>query len=76
MAGEGGTLMEAGQMSATGTPLYSAELIQEGGAYKLVVTDRLRHTVQTAYVSRRAVEQLPTFLSKLNSLQLGGLRQR
>ncbi|MGW3916124.1 hypothetical protein ACWEBX_32110 [Streptomyces sp. NPDC005070] len=68
--------MKAGQMSTTGTPLYSAELIQEGSAYKLVVTDRLRHTVQTAYVSRRAVEQLPAFLSKLNSSQLGGLRQR
>ncbi|MEV5905669.1 hypothetical protein [Streptomyces sp. NPDC052127] len=62
-------------MSATGTPLYSAELIQEGSDYKLVVTDRLRHTVQTAYVSRRVVEQLPTFLSKLNSSQLGGLRR-
>ncbi|MGW4562395.1 hypothetical protein ACWEN3_08305 [Streptomyces sp. NPDC004561] len=74
MAGEGGTLMEAGQMSASATPLYSAELIQEDGAYKLVVTDRLRHTVQTTYVPRRAVEQLPTFLSRLNSLQPGGRR--
>ncbi|WP_225829034.1 hypothetical protein [Streptomyces naphthomycinicus] len=63
-------------MSATGTPLYSAELIQEGNAYKLVVTDRLRHTVQTTYVSRRVVEQLPTFLSKLDTLHVGGLRQR
>lgn len=63
-------------MSATGSPLYSAELIQEGSAYKLVVTDRLRHTVQTAYVSRRVVEQLPAFLSKLSSQQPGGLRQR
>ncbi|MFD4608845.1 hypothetical protein ACFWOT_12160 [Streptomyces sp. NPDC058440] len=74
MAGEGGTLMEASQMSE-GTPLYSAELIQEDGAYKLVVTDRLRHTVQTAYVPRRAVEQLPTFLSKLNAKQTSGFRQ-
>ncbi|CAL9640334.1 hypothetical protein SUDANB140_06331 [Streptomyces sp. enrichment culture] len=71
-----GTLTEAGQNPVTGTPLYSAELLQEGGRYKLVVTDRLRHTVQTTYVSRRAVEQLPTFLAKLNSLQPGGLRQR
>ncbi|MFK0113689.1 hypothetical protein [Streptomyces sp. NPDC091217] len=63
-------------MSATGTPLYSAELIQEGGAYKLVVTDRLRHTVQTAYVSRRAVEQLPALLSKFDSRHLGGVHQR
>ncbi|MFB7508716.1 hypothetical protein [Streptomyces broussonetiae] len=63
-------------MSATGTPLYSAELIQEGGAYKLVVTDRRRHTVQTACVSRRAVEQLPALLSKLDSLYLRGIRQR
>ncbi|MFE2067188.1 hypothetical protein ACFXDH_33235 [Streptomyces sp. NPDC059467] len=63
-------------MSATGTPLYSAELVQEGGAYKLVVTDRLRHTVQTAYVSRRAVEQLPALLSKFDSLHLRGVRQR
>ncbi|WP_245766758.1 hypothetical protein [Streptomyces colonosanans] len=74
MAGEGGTLMEASQMSATGTLLYSAELIQEGGVYKLVVTDRLRHTVQTAYIPRRAVEQIPTFLSKLDSKQLNGFR--
>ncbi|GAA3367871.1 hypothetical protein GCM10020367_64950 [Streptomyces sannanensis] len=63
-------------MSATGTPLYSAELIQVGGAYKLVVTDRLRHTVQTANVSMRAVEQLPALLSKLDSLRLRGIRQR
>ncbi|MPY31200.1 hypothetical protein FNH09_07735 [Streptomyces adustus] len=68
--------METGQMSATGTPLYSAELIQEGGAYKLVVTDRQRHTVQATYVSRRAVEQLPAFLSKLDSLHQRGLRRR
>ncbi|OIJ94173.1 hypothetical protein BIV24_11185 [Streptomyces colonosanans] len=61
-------------MSATGTLLYSAELIQEGGVYKLVVTDRLRHTVQTAYIPRRAVEQIPTFLSKLDSKQLNGFR--
>ncbi|MEU9669723.1 hypothetical protein AB0J81_18810 [Streptomyces bobili] len=60
----------------TGTPLYTAELIQEGSDYKLVVTDRLRHTVQTAYVPRRMVEQLPTFLSKLNSAHLGGLPWR
>lgn len=63
-------------MSATATPLYCAELIQEGSAYKLVVTDRLRHTVQTSYVSRRVVEQLPTLLAKLDSSQPGGLRQR
>lgn len=62
-------------MSATGTPLYSAELIQEGSDCTLVVTDRLGHTAQTAYVSRRVVEQRPTFLSKFNSSQLGGLRR-
>ncbi|MFE1287309.1 hypothetical protein [Streptomyces sp. NPDC058751] len=63
-------------MSTTEIPLYSAELVQEGSAYKLVVTDRLRHTVQTAYVSRRAVEQLPAFLSKLDSPNLRGFRRR
>ncbi|GAA3131066.1 hypothetical protein [Streptomyces echinatus] len=63
-------------MSPTGTPLYYAELIEEGGAYKLVVTDRLRHTVRTAYVSTRAVEQLPALLSKLDSLHSHGLRRR
>lgn len=63
-------------MSATGTLLYSAELIQEGGAHQLAVTDRLRHTVQTACVSRRAVEHLPALLSKLDSLHLRGPRQR
>lgn len=76
MTQEEGTLTEAGQQAVTGTPLYSAELVQEGGTYKLVVTDRLHHTVQTAYVPRRVVEQLPTFLAKLKSLQPGGLRQR
>ncbi|MER5198908.1 hypothetical protein ACWD3J_39505 [Streptomyces sp. NPDC002755] len=60
-------------MSATGTPLYSAELIQEGGACELVVTDRQRHTPQTAYVSMRAVEQLPALLAELGSLHLRGI---
>ncbi|WP_454320627.1 hypothetical protein [Streptomyces phaeoluteigriseus] len=60
----------------TGTTLYTAEIIQEGTDYKLVVTDRLRDTVQTAYVPKRAVEQLPALLSKLNSMQLGGLPWR
>ncbi|MGX1542000.1 hypothetical protein [Streptomyces adustus] len=40
------------------------------------MTDRRRHTVQTTYVSGRAVEQLPAFLSKLDSLYLRGLRRR
>jgi hypothetical protein len=70
------TLMEAGQMYATKTPLYSAELIQEGGACRLVVTDRLRHTVRPAYASTKAVKQLPAFLAGLGSLHLRGIRRR
>ncbi|GGW51153.1 hypothetical protein GCM10010350_39440 [Streptomyces galilaeus] len=68
--------MEAGQISVTGTSLYTAELIQEGSDYRLVVTDRQRRTVQTAYVPREMVEQLPAFLSKLNSFKLGGFPWR
>lgn len=63
-------------MSATGTPLYSAELIQEGGVCRPVVTDRRRHTVRPAYVSTRAVEQLPAFLAGPGSLHLRGSRRR
>ena len=63
--------MEAGQISVTGTSLYTAELIQEGSDYRLVVTDRQRQTVQTAYVPRAMVERLPALLTKLNSSKSG-----
>ncbi|MFE2535683.1 hypothetical protein [Streptomyces sp. NPDC059371] len=63
-------------MSATETPLYSPEFIQEGGACELVVADRRRHTKRPAYVSTKAVEQLPAFLTKLGSLYLRGIRRR
>jgi hypothetical protein len=56
------------------TPLYSAELIDEDGVFKLVVTDHLRDTVQVAYVPKRAVDKLPHFLSLLNSRQFGAVR--
>ncbi|MER7463212.1 hypothetical protein [Streptomyces sp. NPDC097981] len=56
--------------------LYTAELIEEGGTYKLVVQDMRRDTVQTTPVPRTAVDRLPVFLSalssKLNSSQLHG----
>ncbi|MDX3571762.1 hypothetical protein PV648_21120 [Streptomyces sp. ID05-47C] len=60
----------------TGTSLYTAELIQEGSDYRLVVTDRQRQTVQTAYVPRAMVERLPAFLTKLNSSKSGGFPWR
>ncbi|MEV5491122.1 hypothetical protein AB0L47_24520 [Streptomyces bobili] len=69
-------LMEAGRISVTGTSLYTAELIQEGSDYRLVVTDRQRQTVQTAYVPRAMVERLPAFLTKLNSSKSGGFPWR
>ncbi|MEV7864018.1 hypothetical protein AB0O86_35910 [Streptomyces hirsutus] len=59
----------------TETVVYSAELTAEpDGSYKLLVHDRLRGTVQTAYVSRKAVEELPMFLAMLNSKQFSGCR--
>ncbi|MFJ9850399.1 hypothetical protein [Streptomyces sp. NPDC101150] len=54
------------------TLLYTAELIQEGGTYKLIVRDRLRNTVQTTPIAKKAVEKLPMFLSMLNSKQANG----
>lgn len=63
-------------MYATKTPLYSAELIQEGGACRLLVTDCRRHTVRPAYASTKAVEQPPAFLAGIGSLHLRGIRRR
>ncbi|KPI15376.1 hypothetical protein OK074_0084 [Actinobacteria bacterium OK074] len=56
------------------TALYSAELVEEDGTYKLVVTDRIRDTVQIATVSKKAVDKLPYFLSLLNSRQFSAFR--
>ncbi|GKQ40458.1 hypothetical protein [Streptomyces sp. A012304] len=56
------------------TPLYSAELVEEDGVFKLVVTDHLRDTVQISYVPKRAVDKLPYFLSLLDSRQFGAFR--
>ncbi|MEU1517119.1 hypothetical protein ABZ490_34060 [Streptomyces sp. NPDC005811] len=55
-------------------PLYSAELVEENGVYTLVVTDLRRDTVQTAHVPKRAVDQLPHFLSLLGSHRFGAFR--
>ncbi|KUN40814.1 hypothetical protein AQJ27_40885 [Streptomyces olivochromogenes] len=49
------------------TLLYAAELVQEDGAYKLVVQDVVRDTVQITPVPKSAVDRLPTFLSVLTS---------
>ncbi|KJK59174.1 hypothetical protein [Saccharothrix sp. ST-888] len=49
------------------TLLYTAELIEQGGSYKLVVQDLMRDTVQTTPVPRTAVDRLPVFLSALSS---------
>jgi hypothetical protein len=54
--------------------LYSAELLQEDGVFTLVVTDRVRDTVRTTHVSRKAVEKLPTFLTMLDSKRFDGSR--
>ncbi|MFI9048198.1 hypothetical protein [Streptomyces sp. NPDC053427] len=56
------------------TLLYTAELIEEGGTYTLVISDRLRNTVQTTQIAKKAVEKLPMFLSMLNSKQVSGCR--
>ncbi|MER5846146.1 hypothetical protein ACFTXM_28500 [Streptomyces sp. NPDC056930] len=49
------------------TLLYAAELVQEGGTYKLVVQDVVRDTVHVTPVPKSAVDKLPTFLSVLSS---------
>ncbi|MEU5811999.1 MULTISPECIES: hypothetical protein [unclassified Streptomyces] len=49
------------------TLLYAAELVEEDGAYRLVVQDVVRDTVQVIPVPRSAVDKLPTFLTALNS---------
>ncbi|MGW0948337.1 hypothetical protein ACWD4O_38095 [Streptomyces sp. NPDC002623] len=49
------------------TVLYAAELVQEDGAYKLVVQDVVRDTVQVTPVPKSAVDRLPVFLSALSS---------
>ncbi|MQS17001.1 hypothetical protein F7Q99_33635 [Streptomyces kaniharaensis] len=58
------------------TLLYTAELIQEGDTYTLVVQDLVRDTVQTTPVPKTAVDRLPVFLSaltaKLNSVPSRG----
>ena len=56
------------------TPLYSAELLEEDGAYKLVVRNEADGTVQIAYIPQRAVDKLPYFLSLLNSRQFSAHR--
>ncbi|MFC9930564.1 hypothetical protein [Streptomyces sp. NPDC127190] len=47
--------------------VYAAELVEEDGAYKLVVQDVVRGTVQVTPVPKSAVDRLPTFLSVLSS---------
>ncbi|WP_371539256.1 hypothetical protein OG210_28125 [Streptomyces sp. NBC_00466] len=54
--------------------VYSAELVEEGGVYTLVVTDRIHGTVQTSVVPQRAMDKLPYFLSLLNSRQSAAFR--
>ncbi|MEV7782303.1 hypothetical protein [Kitasatospora sp. NPDC088351] len=49
------------------TLLYAAELVEEGGTYKLVVQDVVRDTVQVTPVPKTAVDKLPIFLSALSS---------
>ncbi|GAA2251163.1 MULTISPECIES: hypothetical protein [Kitasatospora] len=49
------------------TLLFAAELIEEGGTYKLVVQDVVRETVQITPVPKSAVDRLPTFLSALSA---------
>jgi hypothetical protein len=58
------------------TLLYTAELIEDGGTYKLVVQDLVRDTVQTTPVPRTAVDKLPVFLSALSSKLNSALPRR
>lgn len=47
--------------------LYAAELVEEDGAYRLVVQDVVRDTVQVTPVPAAMVDRLPTFLSVLSA---------
>ncbi|MGA5699176.1 hypothetical protein [Peterkaempfera bronchialis] len=49
------------------TLLFTAELVEEDGTYKLVVQDVVRDTVQITPVPKSAVDKLSTFLSVLSS---------
>ncbi|MFF3849927.1 hypothetical protein [Streptomyces sp. NPDC002328] len=49
------------------TLLYAAELVEEDGAYKLIVQDVVRDTIQVTPVPESAVARLPAFLSVLSS---------
>ncbi|MBV2154874.1 hypothetical protein [Kitasatospora sp. SUK 42] len=49
------------------TLLYAAELVEEGGAYRLVVQDVARNTVRTIPVPKAMVDKFPTFLSALGA---------
>ncbi|MFD0396645.1 hypothetical protein ACFVHI_00965 [Kitasatospora sp. NPDC127121] len=53
--------------TSTGTLLYAAELVEENGAYTLVLQDVRRDTVQTTPVPKAMVDRLPTFLSALTA---------
>ncbi|MFJ7280402.1 hypothetical protein [Kitasatospora sp. NPDC098663] len=53
--------------TSTETLLYAAELVEENGAYTLVVQDVRQGTVQTTPVPRPMVDKLPTFLSALSA---------
>lgn len=49
------------------TLLYAAELVEEDGAYTLVLQDVVRGTVQTTPIPKSMVDKLPTFLSALSA---------
>ncbi|MER7771516.1 hypothetical protein [Kitasatospora sp. NPDC096140] len=53
--------------TSTETLLYAAELVEEDGAFTLVVQDVRRGTVQTTPVPRSMVDRLPVFLSALSA---------
>ncbi|MCX4444940.1 hypothetical protein ACIOEZ_07465 [Streptomyces sp. NPDC087866] len=51
----------------TQTLLFAAELIEEDGAYTLVVEDVTKGTVQSTAVPKAMVDKLPVFLTALTA---------
>ncbi|WLQ32047.1 hypothetical protein P8A18_00715 [Streptomyces castrisilvae] len=61
--------------TSTQTVLFAAELVEENGAYALVVEDVRKGTVQTTPVPGAMVDKLPVFLAALTA-KLAPVRQR
>ncbi|MFJ7625355.1 hypothetical protein ACIQZN_02545 [Streptomyces sp. NPDC097595] len=53
--------------TSTQTLLFAAELIEDNGAYTLVVEDVNKGTVQSTPVPKAMVDKLPVFLAALTA---------